>query len=124
MKKVRLKEKLATFNEHWSPKIVGELNSQHVKVVKFQGDFVWHRHEREDEMFLVLKGEFDMRYRDSSGIEQTLLISEGEFVIVPHGTEHRPHADSEVHVLLFEPAGTVNTGNIQDSRTVTSPETI
>lgn len=124
MKKVSLKEKLATFNEHWSPKIVGELNDQHVKVVKFQGDFVWHRHEMQDEMFLVLKGQFDMRYRDSSGIEQTLLISEGEFVIVPHGTEHRPHADSEVHVLLFEPAGTLNTGNIHDSRTVASPETI
>jgi mannose-6-phosphate isomerase-like protein (cupin superfamily) len=111
MKKVRLKEKLATFNEHWSPKIVGELNGQHVKIVK-------------DEMFLVLKGEFDMQYLDSSGIEQTLLISEGEFVIVPRGVEHRPHADSEVHVLLFEPAGTLNTGNIHDSRTVTSPETI
>ena len=124
MKKVSLKEKLATFNEHWSPKIVGELNGQHVKVVKFQGDFVWHRHEMQDEMFLVLKGQFDLRYRDSSGIEQTLLISEGEFVIVPHGTEHRPHADSEVHVLLFEPAGTLNTGNIHDSRTVASPETI
>jgi mannose-6-phosphate isomerase-like protein (cupin superfamily) len=124
MKKVRLKEKLATFNEHWSPKIVGELNGQHVKIVKFQGDFVWHRHEVEDEMFLVLKGEFDMQYLDSSGIEQTLLISEGEFVIVPRGVEHRPHADSEVHVLLFEPAGTLNTGNIHDSRTVTSPETI
>ena len=124
MEKVRLKEKLATFHEHWSPKIVGALNGQHVKVVKFQGDFVWHRHEMEDEMFLVLKGEFDMQYRDSSGIEQTLLIAEGEFVIVPHGTEHRPHADSEVHVLLFEPAGTLNTGNIHDSRTVASPETI
>jgi mannose-6-phosphate isomerase-like protein (cupin superfamily) len=124
MEKVHLKEKLATFHEHWSPKIVGELNGQHLKVVKFQGDFVWHRHEMEDEMFLVLKGEFDMQYRDSSGIEQTLLIAEGEFVIVPHGTEHRPHADSEVHVLLFEPAGTLNTGNIHDSRTVASPETI
>lgn len=124
MQKIRLEEKLATFADHWNPRIVGELNGQHVKIVKFQGEFVWHRHEAEDEMFLVLKGKFDMRYLDSSGTEQALTLEEGEFVIVPRGTEHCPYADSEVHVLLFEPAGTLNTGNIRDARTVGRPEII
>jgi mannose-6-phosphate isomerase-like protein (cupin superfamily) len=124
MQKIRLADKLAAFEEHWSPKIVGELNGQHVKLVKFQGDFVWHHHDNEDELFLVLKGAFDMQYRDPAGVEQTLRISEGEFVIVPRGMEHRPYAESEVHVLLFEPAGTLNTGNVSDLRTVVSPERI
>jgi len=118
MQKVNLDEKLASFSDHWSPKIVGELNGQHVKLVKFQGEFVWHHHEREDELFLVLGGSFRMDYKDDSGIEKILEIGAGEFVIVPRGTAHRPVADREVQVLLFEPAGTHNTGNVGGARTV------
>ena len=121
MQKIRLAEKLAAIDEHWSPKIIGELNGQHVKLVKFKGDFVWHHHDKEDELFLVLHGSFDMHHRDSAGAEEILKVSEGEFVIVPHGIEHRPRAESEVHVLLFEPAGTLNTGNVRDSHTVDNP---
>jgi len=117
MFKVRLAEKLASFDDHWSPKIVGELNGQQIKLVKFQGDFVWHHHDFEDEMFLVLRGSFRMDYRDESGAERSLDLEEGEFVIVPRGTEHRPSAASEVHVMLFEPASTLNTGNVRDTRT-------
>jgi mannose-6-phosphate isomerase-like protein (cupin superfamily) len=106
MSKVNLSEKFALFNEHWKPKLVGELNGQHVKLVKFQGPFVWHQHENEDEMFLVIRGRFRMEYRD-----RTEWIEAGEFVIVPRGTEHRPVADEEVEVMLFEPASTVNTGD-------------
>jgi mannose-6-phosphate isomerase-like protein (cupin superfamily) len=118
MQKVNLVEKLALFKEHWNPKIVGELNGQHVKLVKFQGEFVWHHHDAEDELFLVLHGDFRMDYKDSAGIEKTLDLNEGEFVIVPRGMEHRPVASKEVHVLLFEPAGTLNTGNIRGEQTV------
>ena len=121
MKKIRLADKLAEFADRWSPKIVGELNGQHVKLVKLQGEFVWHHHALEDEMFLVLKGSLRMDYRDAGGAEQRLQIDEGEFVIVPRGTEHRPAADGETHVLLFEPAGTLNTGNVRDGRTVDHP---
>lgn len=121
MQKVRLKEALDTFTDHWHPRIVGELNGQHVKLVKFQGEFVWHHHAAEDEMFLVVEGSFQMDYRDSSGCERSLEISEGEFVIVPRGTEHRPCAAEECHVLLFEPAGTLNTGNVRNNRTVENP---
>jgi mannose-6-phosphate isomerase-like protein (cupin superfamily) len=124
MQKIRLADKLAAIDEHWSPKIIGELNGQQVKLVKFQGEFVWHHHDSEDELFLVLQGSFEMQYRDEAGDEQTEEISEGELIIVPRGTEHRPRAASEVHVLLFEPAGTLNTGNIRDSRTVVNPEKI
>jgi mannose-6-phosphate isomerase-like protein (cupin superfamily) len=106
MSKVNLNEKFALFNEHWKPKLVGELNGQHVKLVKFQGPFVWHQHETEDEMFFVVRGRFRMEYRDRAE-----WIEAGEFVIVPRGTEHRPVADEEVEVMLFEPAGTVNTGD-------------
>jgi len=118
MEKVNLLQKLAAFTDHWSPKIVGELNGQEVKLVKFQGEFVWHHHEHEDELFLVLRGTFRMDYKDDSGLEKALEIGEGEFVIVPRGAVHRPVADREVQVLLFEPAGTLNTGNIRDARTV------
>ena len=124
MQKIRLAEKLAAIDEHWSPKIIGELNGQHVKLVKFKGDFVWHHHDNEDEMFLVLHGSFDMHHRDSAGAEKILNVSEGEFVIVPHGIEHRPRAASEVQVLLFEPAGTLNTGNVRDSHTIDNPDQI
>lgn len=120
MQKINLADKLAQFSDHWSPKIIGELNGQHVKLVKFQGEFVWHHHAAEDEMFLVVRGSFRMDYRDASG-ERSLEINEGEFVIVPRGTEHRPYAAKECHVLLFEPVGTLNTGNVRDSRTVDDP---
>ena len=121
MNKVRLAEKLAAFSDHWGPRIVGELNGQHVKLVKFQGDFVWHHHANEDELFLVVHGRFRMEYRDESGAERSMDISEGEFVIVPRGVEHRPCAAEEVHVLLFEPASTLNTGNVRNERTVDAP---
>ena len=119
MSKVNIEEKLALFEEQWQPKIVGELNGQYVKLVKFQGPFVWHHHDHEDEMFLVVKGRFRMEYR--SGSE---WIEEGEFVIVPRGLEHRPVADEEAHVMLFEPASTLNTGNVRDERTVAELEKI
>ena len=118
MQKVNLDEKLASFSDHWSPKIVGELNGQQVKLVKFQGEFVWHHHEQEDELFLVLRGSFRMHYKDEAGVEKALEIGEGEFVIVPRGAVHRPVADREVQVMLFEPAGTLNTGNVRSAQTV------
>jgi mannose-6-phosphate isomerase-like protein (cupin superfamily) len=119
VQKVNLEEKLSLFSSHWEPKIVGELNGQHVKLVKFHGAFVWHRHEVEDELFLVLRGEFDMEFRD-----HTVRVRQGEFLVVPRGTEHRPVAERETHVLLFEPASTVNTGDAGGSRTVARPERI
>ena len=97
--------------EHWRPKVVGELNGQEVKLVKFQGEFPWHHHEAEDEMFLAVKGSFRIEFRDKN-----VELKEGEFVIVPRGVEHRPVADSEVEVLLFEPANLKNTGNIEDEK--------
>jgi mannose-6-phosphate isomerase-like protein (cupin superfamily) len=112
MDKININEKLALFSDYWNPRIVGELNGQHVKLVKFQGEFVWHKHDHEDEMFLVLKGSFQMEYRD-----KTVEIHENEFVIVPKGVEHRPVAKSEVCVMLFEPATTLNTGNTESDLT-------
>ena len=117
--KVNLREKLSLFQSHWEPKIVGELNGQHVKLVKFQGEFVWHHHEHEDELFLVVKGRFTMEFRD-----RQVPLEEGEFLIVPRGVEHRPVARDEVHVLLFEPATTLNTGNVVSDRTVATPTRI
>ena len=111
--KVNLVRKLALFSDYWSPRIVGELNGQHVKLVKFAGPFTWHHHDAEDEMFLVVKGRFRMEFRD-----RDVWLDEGEFIIVPKGTEHRPVADEEVCVLLFEPATTLNTGNVTNERTV------
>lgn len=120
MDKVNLAEKLAQINEHWTPRVVGELNGQEVKVVKFQGEFPWHHHDTEDEMFMALKGNFRLEFRD-----KTVELSEGEFIVVPHGVEHRPVAETEVEVLLFEPANTINTGNREDSEfTVEVPEKI
>ena len=107
MEKVNLKQKLGLFHEQWKPKIVGELNGQMVKLVKFQGPFVWHHHEHEDELFLVVKGRFRMEFQD-----RHVWLEEGEFLIVPRGVEHRPVADEEAHVLLFEPASVLNTGNV------------
>ncbi len=115
--KVNLAEKFSLFTEHWSPKIVGELNSQHVKLVKFSGDFVWHSHTKEDELFLVIKGRFRMDYRDRSE-----WIEKGEFIVVPRGIEHKPFAESEVEVMLFEPVSTLNTGDAGGDRTVHDPE--
>ncbi len=109
MEKINLAEKFALISEHWRPKVVGELNGQEVKLVKFQGAFPWHHHEHEDEMFLALKGNFRIEFRD-----KTVELAEGEFVIVPRGVEHRPVADAEVEVLLFEPKNVLNTGNIED----------
>ena len=119
MNKVNIEEKLALFNEQWQPKIVGELNGQYVKLVKFQGPFVWHHHDHEDEMFMVVKGRFRMEYEDHSE-----WIEEGEFVIVPRGLEHRPVAEEEAHVMLFEPVSTLNTGNVENERTVAKLDTI
>lgn len=117
IEKVNLEEKLARFSEAWSPKVVGELNGQQVKLVKLRGEFVWHHHEAEDEMFLVVKGRFRMEFRD-----RHVWLEEGEFLVVPRGVEHRPVADEEAHVLLFEPASTLNTGNVRSERTVEAPE--
>ena len=113
MEKVNLAEKLSLFSEHYSPKIAGELNGQFVKLVKFKGPFVWHHHDHEDELFYVVKGKFDMEF-----VDKTVTINEGEFIIVPRGVEHRPNAPEEVHVLLFEPATTLNTGNVVNERTL------
>jgi len=118
MNKVNLAQKLASFSDHFSPKIVGELNGQHVKLVKFQGEFVWHHHDNEDELFLVVRGSFRMGYRDADGQQREVTIGQGEFLIVPRGTEHRPGADKEVEILLVEPAGTLNTGNVRGEMTV------
>jgi mannose-6-phosphate isomerase-like protein (cupin superfamily) len=110
MQKINLREKLSQFSDYFNPRIVGELNGQHIKLVKFQGEFVFHKHENEDEMFLVLEGGFDMQFRD-----KTLRIDQGEFIIIPRGVEHRPVAAEEVSIMLFEPAGTLNTGDAEEN---------
>jgi mannose-6-phosphate isomerase-like protein (cupin superfamily) len=112
MDKVNIAEKLSQFTEQWSPKIVGELNGQYVKLVKFQGPFVWHHHDNEDEMFLVVKGSFVMKFRDGD-----VTLNAGEFIVVPRGVEHMPVAEEEAHVMLFEPKTTLNTGNVRNERT-------
>lgn len=112
MEKLNLAEKLSTISDHWNPRIAGTLNGQHVKLVKFKGEFVWHHHEKEDELFYVVKGSFDMHLRD-----RVISLQEGEFLIVPHGVEHKPVAEEEVEVMLFEPASTLNTGNIDNELT-------
>lgn len=119
LKKINIESKLSLFSDHWNPRIVGEINDLHVKLVKFEGEFVWHKHDNEDEMFYVLKGEFKMEFRD-----KTINIHENEFVIVPKGTEHRPVAEKEVSVMLIEPKNTVNTGNIIDELTKNKLENI
>jgi mannose-6-phosphate isomerase-like protein (cupin superfamily) len=116
--KVNIRQKLDLFNEHWSPKVVGEVNGQHVKLVKLLGEFVWHHHDEEDELFLVISGRFRMDFREES------VWVEGEFIVIPQGVEHRPVAEEESHVLLFEPASTLNTGNVQDELTVEELERI
>ncbi len=124
MDKINISEKLSLIRDHWNPRIVGELNGQYLKLVKFQGPFTWHHHENEDEMFLVVKGRFRMDFREQeegkppSAQAKEIWLEQGEFCIVPRGIEHRPVAEEECHVLLFEPATTLNTGNVQDEFTV------
>jgi mannose-6-phosphate isomerase-like protein (cupin superfamily) len=113
MEKVNIREKLALISDHWNPRVVGELNSQHVKLVKFQGEFVWHDHAAEDELFLVVRGSFRMDFRDRS-----VTLAEGDFIIVPRGVEHRPVAEQEVEVMLFEPAQIKHTGDVESELTV------
>src|SRR6476620_1651708 len=112
MEKINLLQKLELVTEHWSPKIVGELNGQQVKLAKLKGEFVWHHHEEEDEAFIVMKGSFRMEFRD-----KVVELNEGEMIIVPRGVEHKPVAENEVWVMLFEPATTLNTGNLVNERT-------
>jgi mannose-6-phosphate isomerase-like protein (cupin superfamily) len=119
MDKVNVIGKLSLFSDHWNPRIAGELNGQHVKLVKFQGAFVWHKHDQEDELFYVIKGAFTMEFRD-----KTVELKENEFIIVPRGVEHRPVAENEVSVMLFEPATTLNTGDVQNELTKDSLQKI
>ncbi len=113
MEKINLKDKFKLFSDHWSPKIVGELNDSYMKLAKFKGEFVWHHHEHEDELFLVIHGRFSMKFRD-----REVWLEEGECIVVPKGVEHKPVAEEEVHVLLLEPKSTLNTGNLKNERTV------
>ncbi len=117
MEKVNLAQKFSLFDDYYSPKIVGEINDLHVKVVKLQGEFVWHHHEQEDELFLVTKGSLRMRVRENGG-EHEYLVRPGEFIIIPHGVEHLPSADEETHIVLLEPKTTLNTGTVENERTV------
>ncbi|NLX90835.1 MAG: cupin domain-containing protein [Firmicutes bacterium] len=117
MDKVNLAQKFGQFNEHWSPKIVGEINESYVKIAKLKGEFVWHHHDKEDEMFFVIKGKLIVRFRDKD-----IQLEEGEFLIIPKGVEHLPVAPEEVCVMLIEPKSTVNTGNIKNDRTIDSLE--
>ena len=112
MDKVNIAEKLSQFNDYYNPRIVGELNGQYVKAVKLMGEFVWHHHDNEDELFLVIQGKLKMEFRD-----KTVEVLPGEFIIVPKGVEHKPVAEDDVHILLFEPASTLNTGNVENERT-------
>lgn len=119
MDKVNLVDKLNLFSEQWQPKIVAELNGQAVKLVKIQGEFVWHHHDVEDELFYVLKGTFTMKLRD-----RDIVLHKGEMLVVPRGVEHKPVAEHEAWIMLFEPGSTLNTGNLQNARTVQQPEHI
>lgn len=119
MTTININQKLSLFSDHWHPRIIGELNGQEVKAVKLLGEFPWHHHDHEDEMFLVIKGQLTMRFRDKAE-----LINAGEFIIVPHGVEHQPYAEQEVELLLFEPSGTINTGNVVSEKTRTQLEKI
>lgn len=110
--KINLDEKFNLFSDYWNPRLIAELNGQHVKLAKIKGEFVWHKHDTEDELFYVLKGQLKMQYRD-----RTELLNEGEMIVVPKGVEHKPVADEEVHILLFEPASTINTGSTESDLT-------
>ena len=117
MDKVNLAQKLSLFTEHYSPKIVGEVNDAYVKLVKLQGDFMWHHHDTEDELFFVVKGTLRMRVREN-GSECEFMVNPGEFIVIPRGVEHLPSADEETHVMLLEPKSTLNTGNVEGERTL------
>lgn len=119
MQSVNIAEKFGKFQDYWNPRILGELNDSHVKAVKIKGEFVWHHHDNEDELFLVVKGTLRMRFRDHEE-----LVRQGEFIIVPRGVEHLPVGDEEVHIILLEPKTTLNTGNIENERTVRELERI
>jgi len=119
MEKVNLREKFALFDEYWSPKLVGELNGQSVKIAKLKGEFIWHHHEAEEELFMVIKGRLTIKLP-----EEDVVLEEGEFFIVPRGVEHKPVAEEEAHILMFEPKSTLNTGNVRSERTVETPEMI
>ncbi len=123
MDKVNLAQKFSLFSDYYSPKIVGELNDSHVKLVKLKGEFVWHHHDVEDELFFVVKGTLRMMLQEN-GAEREVRVNAGEFIIVPHGVEHKPVADEEVHLMLLEPKGTLNTGNINNERTVAELQTL
>jgi mannose-6-phosphate isomerase-like protein (cupin superfamily) len=119
MDKINIAQKFGLFQDHWSPKIAAELNGQLVKLVKFKGEFVWHHHDTEDELFLVVKGKMIMHFQDRS-----VPVEEGEFIVVPRGVEHKPEALGEAHVVLFEPKSTLNTGNLRTERTLDELESI
>ena len=119
MEKVNIKEKFSLFEDRWSPKVIGEVNDAYVKAVKLKGEFVWHHHDEEDELFLVVKGSLVIKLRD-----RDIHLEEGEFVVIPRGVEHLPVAEEEAHVLLLEPKSTLNTGNVTSERTVAAPQHI
>jgi mannose-6-phosphate isomerase-like protein (cupin superfamily) len=119
MEKITLAEKFSQFQEHWSPKIIGAVNNMHVKLAKLKGEFVWHHHDEEDEMFFVVKGRLLIKFRD-----RDVWLEEGELIIIPRGVEHLPVAEEEVHVMLFEPQSTLNTGNVQNDHTLTELENL
>jgi mannose-6-phosphate isomerase-like protein (cupin superfamily) len=122
MEKVNLQQKFALFSDQWHPRVIGELNDFAVKIVKVQGEFVWHHHDVEDELFFVVKGRLLMQVREESGVQRNIPVEEGELIIIPHGIEHCPLAEEETYLMLLEPNTTVNTGNIQNNRTVVKLE--
>jgi mannose-6-phosphate isomerase-like protein (cupin superfamily) len=130
MNKINLRQKLSLIGDHWNPRIIGELNGQYLKLVKFKGPFAWHHHDNEDEMFLVVRGRFRMEFLErgdgasGSAQQRDVWLEEGEFIVVPRGVEHRPVADEEAEVLLFEPATTLNTGNVENELTLPELEWI
>jgi mannose-6-phosphate isomerase-like protein (cupin superfamily) len=118
MEKINLQQKFALFSDYWSPKVIGELNQFAVKIVKVKGEFVWHHHDQEDELFFVVKGRLLMQVREEPEHQRNIWVEEGELIIIPHGIEHRPVAEEETHLMLLEPTTTVNTGNVESERTV------
>lgn len=127
MEKINLGEKFALFSDYWNPKVVGELNGQQVKLVKVQGEFTWHHHESEDELFLVIQGQLAIEFRDRETLPErtrTVTLNPGEFIIVPKGVEHKPVAAEEAHIMLLEPVATLNTGNVVNEKTVATLQTL
>lgn len=126
MNKINLSEKLSLFTDHWNPRIIGELNENYIKLAKLQGDFVWHSHENEDELFVVLKGKLLIDFRDDKNVSgvRTVAINPGEIIVVPKGMEHRPHGDEEVHIMLIEPKSVINTGEVVNELTRTALQQI